>query len=37
MDIQEVEWGGGMEGIELALNRDSWRVYVNVAINLLAP
>jgi hypothetical protein len=28
MDIQEVGWGGGMDWIDLAQDRDTWRTLV---------
>jgi hypothetical protein len=33
MDLQEMGWGG-MDWIDLALDRDRWRVLVNAAMNL---
>jgi hypothetical protein len=36
MDIREKEWGG-MNWIDLAQDRDQWRVLVNTVKNLRVP
>jgi hypothetical protein len=37
MELQEVEWGGGMYWIDLAQDRDSGGDLVNSEINLQIP
>jgi hypothetical protein len=36
MDVREIGWGG-MDWIDLAENRDQWRVLVNTLMNLRLP
>ena len=33
MDFQEVGWGGGMDWVDLAQDRDRWRVLMTVVKN----
>jgi hypothetical protein len=39
MDLRELGWGGGVEWIHLAQDRDRWRAVVSAVMNLrvLAP
>ena len=38
MDLQEiVQWGGGMDRIDLSQDGDRWQAVVNVIMNLLVP
>ena len=38
IELQEVGWGGGgMDWIELAWDRDRWRVLVNAVMNVWFP
>jgi hypothetical protein len=34
MDLQEMGWGGGMDWIDMAQDRDRWRALVNAVMNL---
>jgi hypothetical protein len=36
IDLTEIGWGG-MEWIDLARDRDNWKVLVNRVMNILAP
>ena len=36
IDLQEVRWVG-MDWIDLAWDRDTWRALINVAMNLRVP
>jgi hypothetical protein len=36
MDLREIGWGG-MDWIDLALDRSQWRVLVNMVMNLQVP
>jgi hypothetical protein len=37
MYLQELGWGGGMEWIDMAQDRDRWRALVSVVMNLRVP
>jgi hypothetical protein len=37
MDLQEVGWGGGMDWIDVAQDRDRWRALVSAVMNLWVP
>jgi hypothetical protein len=39
MDLREIDWGVGVDGIQLAQDRDRWLAAVNAVMNLrvLAP
>jgi hypothetical protein len=34
MDLQEMGWGGGMDWIDIAQDRDRWRAVVSAVMNL---
>jgi hypothetical protein len=36
MDLKEIEWGG-MEGIDLVLDGDQWKAFVNTIMNHRVP
>jgi hypothetical protein len=36
MDLREIGWGG-LNWIDLAQDRDKWRVLVNMVMNLRVP
>jgi hypothetical protein len=36
MDLREIGWGG-MDWIDVALDRDQWRALVNTVMNLRVP
>jgi hypothetical protein len=36
MDLREIGWDG-MDGIDLAQDRDQWRALVNTIMNLRVP
>ena len=37
MDLRELEWGEGMDWIDLAQGMDRWRAVVNAVVNVLFP
>jgi hypothetical protein len=37
MDLRKVGWGGGIDWIDLAQDRDRWRALVNAVMNLRVP
>jgi len=37
MDFQDIVWGGGMKWIDVAYDRDRWRVVVNAVMNFWVP
>jgi hypothetical protein len=34
MDLREIGWGGGVEWIHLAQDRDKWQTVMNTVVNL---
>jgi hypothetical protein len=37
MDLRDVGWGGGIDWIDLAQDRDRWRALVYTVMNLRVP